>query len=69
VTTTTTTFGLLTPEGKYVRFDDPSNARVIEMVKGNKKWHTYITDRKPLKVTVVGEPQTHGDTVVVETIR
>src|SRR6266496_4828418 len=31
VTTTTTTFSLLTPEGKFVRFDDESNARVIEM--------------------------------------
>lgn len=67
VTTTTTTFGLLTPDGKYVRFDDPSNTRVIEMVKGNKKWHAFVTEKKPLKVQVIGEP--NGDTVVVKTIR
>src|ERR1700688_1518781 len=35
VTTTTTTFALQTPDGKYVRFDDPSNSRIVEVVKGN----------------------------------
>lgn len=67
VTTTTTTFGLITPDGKYVRFDDPSNTRVIEMVKGNKKWHTYVEGKKPLKVRVVGTP--NGDVMVVEKIQ
>ncbi len=67
VTQTTTTFGLLTPEGKYMRFDEPSNTRVVEMVKGNKKWHTYITEKKPLKVRVIGQP--NGDVVVVEKIQ
>src|ERR1041385_5178175 len=38
VTTTTTSFGLLTPEGKFVRFDQPSNTKVIEIVKSNKEW-------------------------------
>jgi hypothetical protein len=66
VTTTTTTFGLLTPEGRYVRFDDPSNTKIVEIVKSNKKWNTYVTDRKPLKVRVVGRP--NGDVVVVESI-
>ena len=33
VTTTTTSFGLLTPEGKYVRFDDTGNTRIVEMVE------------------------------------
>src|SRR5260370_40565179 len=31
VTTTTTTFGLLTPEGRFIRFDEPSNTRVVEI--------------------------------------
>ncbi len=66
VTTTTTTFGLLTPEGRYVRFDDPSNTKIVEMVKSNKKWTTYVTDRKPLTVRVVGRPT--GDVVVMESI-
>jgi hypothetical protein len=67
VTETTTTFGLVTPEGKYVRLDDAGNARVVEMVKGNKHWHTYITEKKPIKVHVVGSQ--NGDVVVVKTIQ
>ena len=67
VTTTTTTFGLMTPEGQYVRFDEPSNTKIVEMVKTNKKWSKFISDREPLKVRVVGTP--NGDVVVLETIR
>jgi hypothetical protein len=67
VTVTTTTFGLLTPEGQYVRFDEPSNTRIIEIVKGNKVWTREITDRAPIKVRVVGKH--HGDVIVMESIR
>ena len=67
VTTTTSSFGLLTSDGKYVRFDDPSNTKIVEVVKSNKKWNTYLTDRKPLKVSVVGTPR--GDVIVMESIR
>ena len=66
VTESTTTFGLITPEGKYVRLDDAGNTRVVEMVKG-KHWHTYVTERKPIKVHVVGTQ--NGDLVVVRTIQ
>src|SRR6266568_9283162 len=37
-TTETTSFGIVTPEGKYVAFDDTGNQRVIEVVKTNKSW-------------------------------
>ncbi len=57
----------MTPEGKYVRFDDPSNTKIVEMVKSNKKWNKYISGSEPLQVRVVGKPQ--GDVVVLETIR
>lgn len=67
VTTTTTTFGLMTPEGKYVQFDEASNTRVVEMVKKNKTWTTYVTDHKPIKVRVVGSR--NGDVVVIKEIR
>jgi hypothetical protein len=66
VTTTTTTFGLLTPEGRYIRFDEPSNTRVIEIVKTNKGWNKYITERAPLPVKVVGVA--NGDVAVVQSI-
>jgi hypothetical protein len=67
VTTTTTTFALQTADGKYVRFDDPSNTKIVEVVKGNKTWTKSINDRKPVKVRVVGTP--NGDVVVMESIR
>jgi hypothetical protein len=67
VTTTTTTFALQTPEGKYVRFDEPSNTRIVEVVKSNKEWNEFINDRKPFKVRIVGAP--NGDVVVLESIR
>ena len=67
VTTTTTSFGLLTSDGKFVRFDDPSNTRIVEMVKTNKTWSKDVNDRAPIRVRVVGTP--NGDVVVMESIR
>ena len=67
VTVTTTTFGLLSPEGRYVRFDEPSNTRIVEIVKGNKVWTQEITDRRPITVRVLGKR--HGDVIVMESIK
>lgn len=67
VTTSTASFGLLTSDGQYIRFDDPSNTKIVEVVKTNKKWNKYISERAPLKVSVVGSPR--GDVVVLESIR
>ena len=66
-TTTTTTFGLVTADGKYVRFDEPSNTRVIQVVKSHKDWKKFMDDKKPFKVNVVGTR--NGEVVVVETIK
>lgn len=66
-TASTTSFGLVTPEGKFVRFDDASNTRVIEMVKNHKDWKTYMDERKPVRVHIVGNP--NGDYVVIREIR
>src|SRR5688572_22330166 len=46
VTTTTTTFGLLTRDGKFVRFDDPSNTRVVEIVRSNRAFN--LAERGPI---------------------
>jgi len=67
VTTSTSAFGLLTSDGRFVRFDDPSNTKIVEIVKSNKTWSREISDRAPIKVRVVGTP--HGDVVVMESIR
>jgi hypothetical protein len=66
VTTTTTSFGLLTPEGRYMHFDDPSNTKIVEVVKTNTGWTGFITGRKPIKVKVVGTAK--GEVVVMESI-
>src|SRR5215813_14045516 len=66
VTPTTTAFGIQTPEGKFIRFDDPSNTKVIEIVKTNQTWNKSIIERAPVKVRVIGAP--NGDTLVVESI-
>jgi hypothetical protein len=67
VTTTTTTFGLVTPKGEYVTFDEPSNTRIVEVMKGNKKYTTYITEKKPVQVRIRGDK--HGNVVVVKEIQ
>jgi hypothetical protein len=66
VTTTTTTFGLMTSDGKYVRFDDPSNTRIVEVVR-SKKWDKEVAAKKPVHVQIMGTPS--GDYVVVKTIK
>ena len=66
VATSTTSFGLLTPDGKFVRFDPASNTRIVEMVRNGKKWTTEINEHKPVTVHVVGKA--NGDVVVLETI-
>ena len=67
VTMTTTSFGLMTSDGRYMRFDDPSNTKIVEVVKTNKDWDRFISGRQPLRVRVVGTP--NGDVVVMESIR
>jgi hypothetical protein len=67
VTTTTTSFALMTPAGKLIRFDDPSNTKIVEVVKNNKEWSKYMSKHQPLKVSVVGTPT--GDVVVMQSIK
>ena len=67
VTETTTSFGMITPAGKFVRFDDSGNTRVVEMVKSNKDWKDYISGHKPVRVRVVGTA--NGDVVVIKEIK
>jgi hypothetical protein len=66
VTTTTSTFGLLTSDGRFLRFDNPSNTRVVEIVKGDKAYNKYLADRTPLKVSVIGSA--NGDVAVVDSL-
>jgi hypothetical protein len=66
VTSTTKTFGLLTPDGKMVRFDDASNTRVIQMMKSDHNFNTD-TNGRPMKVRVVAMP--NGDVMVIKDIK
>jgi hypothetical protein len=67
VTTSTTSYGLMTPDGKYVQFDEASNTKINGMMKSNKKWSRDIEQNKPVKVRILGTE--NGDTVVVEQIK
>lgn len=60
VTPATTTFGFLTSDGKYLRFDTPSNSKIVQIVKGKK-------DMEKSKVQVVGTA--NGDVIVLEEIQ
>jgi hypothetical protein len=61
VSATTNSFGILTPDGRFIRFDNPSNTRVLEIVRGNQ---TFA--QAPARVTVVGTA--NGDIAVVESL-
>jgi len=57
----------MTSDGKYIAFDDPSNTKVIQVLKSNKNWSKNLEDRKPVSVRVVGNQK--GDVIVVESIK
>src|SRR6266550_1966126 len=66
VATTTTAFGVLTSDGKYVRFDSSSNTRIGEMIRNSHKWNKEIGEHAPVTVRVLGKA--NGDTIVLESI-
>jgi len=66
VTTATNTFGLVTADGKFIRFDNPSNTRVVEIVRGDRALNSHLVDRAPLRVSVIGSA--NGDVAVVESL-
>ena len=53
-------FGIIAPDGSYLKFDDNGNAKVIAALKTTKK-------ADHLRVSVTGDRQ--GDTIKVSTIR
>ncbi|HEX3877670.1 MAG TPA: hypothetical protein VHW24_11830 [Bryobacteraceae bacterium] len=67
VTAETSSFGMVTPEGKFVRFDDAGNTQIVQMVKSNKDWNDSITNKKPVKVHVIGTE--NGGVIVIKEIR
>lgn len=66
VTSQTTSYGLLTSNGKYIRLDDAGNARIMQMMKSDKDWSNDIQNHKPVQVRVIGTAD--GDTLVVKEI-
>ena len=67
VTAQTKTFGLMTPDGRVVRFDDAGNSRVMEMMKSDRDFNNDITTHRPVKVRVVAMP--NGDVMVIKDIK
>ena len=66
VTTTTTSFGLMTADGHYYSFDQPSNTKITEIVRSNHTWNQDLNDRRPIDVRVVGTP--NGDMVMMQSM-
>ena len=66
VATTTTAFGVLTSDGKFVRFDPAGNTRIGEMIRTSNKWNKEIGEHAPVTVRVIGKA--HGEMIVLESI-
>lgn len=67
VTTTTTSFGVMTPDGRYLRLDDGGNTRVVEMIRSNPNWGDEIRDHRPVRVRIIGTE--NGDVIMIRDIR
>jgi hypothetical protein len=67
VTSSSSSFGLMTADGKYVSLDPAGNQQVLELVKNNKDWQQNMSEHKPVTVHVIGTP--NGDTIVVKEIK
>jgi hypothetical protein len=63
-TAATTAFGLVTADGRFVRFDDGSNARVVQIVRTASGF--VPSDRGPLWVNASGSM--NGEVAIVETL-
>jgi len=62
VSASTSSFGLMTSDGRFIRFDNPSNARVVEFVRSNRSFSSGA----PMRVNIVGTSR--GDLAVVESL-
>jgi hypothetical protein len=65
-TATTTTFGILTRDGRFIRFDEQSNARVMQMMRNNPTWDRELNNSSPIHVRVMGTPS--GDVAIVNSM-
>lgn len=61
VTPTTNTYGLMTADGRFIRFDNSSNARVSDELR-----RSQLLLSQPMRVRVVGT--TNGELAVVQTV-
>jgi hypothetical protein len=67
ITAQTTAFGIMSSDGHFYTFDNPSNTKIVEMVKGNRRWAKFMQDRQPVAVRVVARPD--GDVLVMDSIK
>jgi hypothetical protein len=66
VTRATTSFGVAPASGEFMAFDQPSNDRVLDMIRKQNRWHEFITEKKPIPVRVIGVP--NGNVIVIREI-
>lgn len=65
-TPATTRFGVVTSDGRFIRFDQPSNQRVMQMMRENQGWNRDVATSNPVRVTVVGTQ--NGDVTAVNSL-
>lgn len=64
-TSESTSFALLTPEGKTIMLDQPGNEQVVQLVKNDRTWQESFSAHRPVKVRVTHD----GGKVVIKEIR
>ena len=67
VTASTTTYALMTPDGRIVRFDADSNREVRRMMKSEPGLYEEMKFHRPIQVHVVAMP--NGDVMVIKEIK
>lgn len=66
VTTSTTTFALMTADGKTLKIDSIGNMRVAEELKTKQKWVKDVNEGKPVHASISGTMD--GDVITVTSI-
>lgn len=67
VSSSSTTFALVTNDGRMYRFSDEGDAKVASELKTNSKWSKAVNDNKKISAQVRGSLE--GDTLQIESIK
>ena len=66
-TTSTTSFALMTPEGRMIHFDPASNSRVVGVLRTDRTFTNDMQEHRPVKVRIVATPD--GNVMIIKNIK